>query len=73
MWFILLLVGAFVMQPASCVSRTASTTLAATNFCFIFDCQNGFFGGLIQPCGSPLTSFDDILQDCPAPVVIPTP
>lgn len=75
MWLLILLTGSVLTQfgPAgSCFSFGVDNTLAGTNFCFIFDCQNGFLGGLIQPCGSPLDSRDDIFQDCPAPVVITT-
>ncbi len=68
----LLLLGSsgLVFQAANCVSFVSDSTLAATNICFIVDCTNGFFGGLVQPCGSPLTSLDDLLADCPAPVII---
>jgi len=37
--------------------------LSATNFCFLLDCQNGFFGGLIDPCNDP--SAGATLLDCP--------
>jgi hypothetical protein len=35
------------------------------DFCYIFDCQGGFLGGAIQPCGDPTTTADDIFVDCP--------
>lgn len=40
-------------------SRFATNSIGnAIDFCFIFDCENGFFGGLIDPCapsaGGPL-------------------
>jgi hypothetical protein len=72
---ILLLVGSsgMVFQASNCVAFTAENTLAATNVCFIVDCVNGFFGGLVQPCGNPFDTLDDLLADCPAPVVINLP
>lgn len=36
-------------------------TLAAVNFCFVFDCQNGALGGAIEFCGNG----QDIFLDCP--------
>ena len=67
---VLLLIGSsgLVFQASNCVAFTAENTLAATNVCFIFDCVNGFFGGLIQPCGNPLFSTDDLVNDCPRPI-----
>lgn len=43
----------------------AEGALASIDFCYIFDCQGGFFGGAIQPCGDPTTTADDLLVDCP--------
>jgi len=34
----------------SCSSYIGETALVATDFCFIFDCQNGILGGTIDPC-----------------------
>ncbi len=34
----------------SCSSYLGESTFAAADFCFIFDCQNGIFGGTIDPC-----------------------
>ncbi len=39
--------------------------LSSIDFCYIFDCQGGFLGGAIQPCGDPSTTADDLLVDCP--------
>jgi hypothetical protein len=36
--------------------------LTSVDFCHIFDCQSGFLGGAIQPCGQ-----NPLLVDCPAP------
>ncbi len=34
----------------SCGSYVAESGLITADFCFIFDCQNGIFGGTIDPC-----------------------
>jgi len=34
----------------SCSSFAGESLLVSTNFCFIFDCQNGALGGAINPC-----------------------
>jgi hypothetical protein len=28
-------------------------SMSSVDFCFLFDCQNGAIGGLIDPCGNP--------------------
>ncbi|MFQ5495154.1 MAG: hypothetical protein ACE5EX_07205 [Phycisphaerae bacterium] len=33
-----------------CVDIMTESFLTTTDFCFIFDCQNGLFGGTIDPC-----------------------
>lgn len=38
--------------------------LTSVDFCYLLDCQNGFLGGAIQPCGSNTTTADDLLVDC---------
>lgn len=38
--------------------------LGSVDFCFLLDCQNGFLGGAIKPCGNPNTTADDLLLDC---------
>lgn len=43
----------------------AEGALTSIDFCYIFDCQGGFLGGAIQPCGDPTTAADDIFVDCP--------
>lgn len=43
--------GASVFQIGTgCASFAGEQALIATDFCFIFDCQNGAFGGTLQPC-----------------------
>jgi hypothetical protein len=34
----------------SCSSYLGESAFVATDFCFIFDCQNGILGGTIDPC-----------------------
>ncbi len=33
-----------------CANYLVESTLAAADFCFIFDCQQGLFGGTVDPC-----------------------
>lgn len=69
----LLLSGGYLMAGpgTSCTSFVGETGITSTDFCFIFDCQNGFFGGTIQPCsgqGSGNQTFQNNLPtfaDCP--------
>lgn len=43
--------GAFLLQAGTtCTSFAAESLLVQTDFCFIFDCQNGLFGGTVDPC-----------------------
>lgn len=44
--------GGFLMAGpgTGCLSDTIESSLVATDFCFIFDCQNGMLGGTIDPC-----------------------
>ena len=46
--------------------------LGSIDFCYLLDCQNGFLGGAIQPCGDPNFFGDELLLDCPQPVVFTT-
>jgi len=39
----------------ACASLGTESLAGAVDFCFIFDCTNGFFGGLVDPC-SPIFS-----------------
>ena len=45
--------GGMLMQTSNfaCESFAGESLFTATDTCFIFDCQNGAFGGLLQPCG----------------------
>lgn len=53
-----------------CISFAAESALTATNFCFVFDCTNGIFGGVVTPCTTgatdPAPGTEGILfTDCP--------
>lgn len=44
--------GGFLMlsNNLGCESFAAETLLTTIDFCFIFDCQGGVLGGIVQPC-----------------------
>lgn len=48
----LVLGGAFLFAGpgTGCMSFFAESALSTADFCFIFDCQNGIFGGTVDPC-----------------------
>ena len=54
-----------------CSSFALETAAASTDFCFIFDCQNGILGGTIDPCAAPTgtgqfpTATGPLFVDCP--------
>jgi hypothetical protein len=53
-----------VESGLACASLFGEQALAATDFCFIFDCQNGALGGTIRFCSnSPNES--PTFNDCP--------
>ncbi len=61
--------GGYLMAGpgTGCGSYVLESGLASTDFCFIFDCQNGILGGTIDPCAS---TGDEpgqgpLLADCP--------
>ena len=58
--------GGLVFQAGapSCGTLAATTLVTGIDFCSIIDCQGGFLGGVIRPCGSPTTTADDLLADC---------
>jgi len=46
-------------------SRFATNGLSSSvDFCYLLDCENGFFGGIVQPCGDASAATDDYLVDC---------
>ena len=53
----------FAGSGAACASMAFDQTASATDFCFLFDCQQGAFGGLVQFCdeADPTRS---LLDDC---------
>lgn len=58
--------GGYMMSGpgTGCASYVAESTLTSTDFCFIFDCQNGILGGTIDPCATTDTQ-GPLLADCP--------
>ena len=56
--------GSVVYQASSgCGGFALEGALSAVDFCAIVDCQSG--GGVISLCGSPNSTADDVLADCP--------
>lgn len=53
-----------------CSSFSAESFLVSTDFCFIFDCQNGAFGGTVRPCAGTGTvggaTQPPLFSDCPS-------
>lgn len=45
--------GGMMMQSPNfaCESFAGESLFTAIDACFIFDCSNGAFGGVLQPCG----------------------
>lgn len=49
-------------NSSGCARFAANGLSTSIDFCYILDCDNGFFGGAIDPCtGDPATS---LLVDC---------
>jgi hypothetical protein len=48
------LTGGYLFAGGSlgCGSMASEAGIASTDMCFIFDCTNGAFGGLLDPCGT---------------------
>ena len=66
LYFLLVAGGGTLFQAGSSAgfARCAGdTALISIDFCFVFDCQNGAFGGAIEFCGD--QPGDDIFEDCP--------
>lgn len=73
---VLMLSGAFLTAGpgTGCLSLGAESLLAEANLCFIINCQNGIFGGTIEPC-PPIDNFSGeslltpptgpLFSDCP--------
>lgn len=73
-----LLVGTSVLFASgalNCTSYAVQQTLSTLDFCFLLDCQNGAFGGLLDPCGQgglligndlgSVQELESLLVDCP--------
>ncbi len=45
-----------VLYQTACMSMAGEEFLRTVDFCFLFDCQNGAFGGLIDPCSGATTT-----------------
>lgn len=73
-WLAILLGGASLFQTggfttqngaiSSCSRFWTNGISTSVDFCYLLDCRSGFFGGLVQPCGDPRTTADDLLVDC---------
>lgn len=71
----LLATGGFLLAGpgTGCSSFLGESLLVTADFCFVFDCQSGLFGGAIDPCpgiGSGNQTFEGATQsplftDCP--------
>ena len=42
----------FTSGNLTCGSVASEAGIATMDMCFIFDCTNGAFGGLLDPCGT---------------------
>jgi hypothetical protein len=51
----------FVTGNVTCGSFFADSAQSSVDFCFLFDCQNGAIGGLVDPC----TENYQVFIDCP--------
>jgi len=61
--------GGYMVQATGCITPfLAESSATALDFCFIFDCQNGFFGGTADPCSTQTANgevADPFFADCP--------
>jgi len=65
----------FVSGGLTCTSYGLQQTLSTLDFCFLLDCQNGAFGGLLDLCGEggllvgndigSAQELESLLVDCP--------
>ena len=70
-WLAMIFGGATMFQSigftgsglnGGCARFASNGVLSATNFCVLFDCDNGFLGGVVDPCTDP--SQAATLLDC---------
>ncbi|NOX57833.1 MAG: hypothetical protein GXP29_03125 [Planctomycetes bacterium] len=73
-WMLCLLAAASfgVVRQSACIAFGAEELLRTVNFCFVFDCQNGLFGGVVDPCPDPIDdpldgTSTNLFVDCPIP------
>ncbi len=60
----------YVMANPTCTSFVGESLLRSTDFCFIFDCQGGVFGGTLDPCagsGSGAQTVESVGENAVAP------
>ncbi len=60
------------LRQTACIAFGAEELLRTVDFCFVFDCQNGLFGGVVDPCPDPLVdpldgTSTNLFVDCPDP------
>lgn len=50
-----------------CATYVGESLMTATDFCFIFDCQNGMLGGTVKPCAGvgDGSGQQPLFRDCP--------
>ncbi|HOA73538.1 MAG TPA: hypothetical protein PL151_12040 [Phycisphaerae bacterium] len=75
-WLTAALMAGTLFQQVTCTTQNnaygtfprlvENGVLTSIDFCYIFDCQSGFFGGIVQPCGDPNSTADDLFVDCSA-------
>ncbi len=73
--WVLCLMGAATMgalRQSACIAFGSEELLRTIDFCFVFDCQNGLFGGVVDPCPDPLVdpldgTSTNLFVDCPVP------
>ncbi len=49
-------------RGTGCARFTDNGVVSSIDFCYVLDCENGFFGGIIDPCAG---GTGDLLVDCP--------
>lgn len=72
-WLAMIVAGATMFQfstntgaySGGCGEFYANGIVGSLDFCYLFDCENGFFGGAIDPCDPNNPS----LMDCPGLVI----
>lgn len=63
--------GGTVMASSTmgCASFAGESLMTSLDLCFIFDCTNGIFGGMVQPCQQGVDVNGDptgtLFLDCP--------